>query len=377
MRVLARMLLAAAFVLTGPALRAQGALSLQGFGYPGGQLSTQALGTGGAMAEFDPQSPLNPAALGVGKRALVYLQYDPEFRTVTLPGSNVSTTTARFPLFAVSGRYGKANFGLAFSSYVDRTWTNTFADTQVVSGEKIGSRLAASSAGGISDLRVAMSWTFTPRFLVGIGVHAFPGENRTSIGRLFNDSAKFGNFTSSNTMAYNGTAVSLGVVAVPVNHLNVAASARFGGTLRIRMGDSTVLGQAHVPGRYGVGFAFDGVPGTVFSARFNTERWSDLKGLGSTALQLHDATEAAAGVETIGPHVAGQTTVLRLGYRDRGLPFSADANVVKERSVTGGVGLPLARGFMAVDLAVARAVRTSGNSSETGWIVSVGLAIRP
>ena len=377
MRVFARVLLAAVIIVPGPALRAQGALSVQGFGYPGGQLSTQALATGGAMAEFDPQSPLNPAALGVGRRALVYVQYDPEFRRVSLPGSNVSTTTARFPLFAVSGRYGKATFGLAFSSYVDRTWTNTFVDTQVVSGEKIGSRLTASSAGGISDLRAAMSWTFTPRFTIGIGAHAFPGENRTSIGRVFDDSLKFGNFSSSSTMAYNGAAVSVGVVAVPVNHLNVAASARFGGTLRIRMGDSTVLGEGRVPGRYGVGLAYDGLPGTVFSARFNTERWSDLKGLGSPGLQLHDATEAAAGVETIGPRFGGQTTVLRLGYRDRGLPFSADANPVKERSINGGVGLPVARGYMAIDLGVAHAVRTSGAISETGWIVSVGLAIRP
>lgn len=329
------------------------------------------------MAEFDPQSPLNPAALGVGRRALVYVQYDPEFRRVSVPGSNVNTTTARFPLFAVSGRYGKATFGLAFSSYVDRTWTNTFVDTQVVSGEKIGSRLIASSAGGISDLRAAMSWTFTPRFVVGIGAHAFPGENRTTIGRQFDDSLKFGNFSSSSTLAYNGAAVSIGVVAIPVTHLNVAASARFGGTLRIRMGDSTVLGQGHVPGRYGVGLAYDGLTGTVFSARFNTERWSDLKGLGSPGLQLHDATEAAAGVETIGPRFGGQTTVLRLGYRDRGLPFSSDANTVKERSINGGAGLSLARGYLAVDLGVARAVRTSGAISETGWIVSVGLAIRP
>ena len=137
------------------------------------------------------------------------------------------------------------------------------------------------------------------------------------------------------------------------------------------------LVQGPLPGGDGVGLAYGGLTVTVFSARFNTERWSDLKGLGSPGLQLHDATEAAAGVETIGPRLAGQTTVLRLGYRDRGLPFSSDANTVKERSINGGVGLSLARGYLAVDLGVAHAVRTSGAISETGWIVSVGLAIRP
>ena len=35
-----------------------------GFGYPPGQLSTRALGMGGALAEFDAQSVVNPQAVG-------------------------------------------------------------------------------------------------------------------------------------------------------------------------------------------------------------------------------------------------------------------------------------------------------------------------
>jgi hypothetical protein len=377
MRVFSRLSFVMAFAIAVPALHAQGALSVQGFGYPGGQLSTQALSTGGSMAEFDPQSPLNPAALAVGKRALVYLQYDPEFRSVTVPGTTVSTTTARFPMFAVSGRYGKATFGLSFSSYVDRTWTNSYADTQIVSGQTVGSRLIATSSGGISDLRVAMAWTFSPTFFVGLGLHAFPGTNRPTIGRVFDDSVSFGNFTTTNTMAYNGTAISVGFVAVPFGHLNIGASGRYGGTLRVRLGDSTVLGEGRVPTRYGASLAYDGIAGTVFSARFNSEKWTDLKGLGTPGLQLHDANEVAAGIETVGPRLSGLPSVFRVGYRDRDLPFSIDATPVKERSINGGLGLPFAHGYMGVDLGVAHAVRTSGTITETGWIVSIGLAIRP
>src|SRR6478672_2518069 len=77
---------------------AQGSLSVQGFGYPPGQISTRAEGMGGGPAELDPQSALNPASVvDVGPMQL-YFQYDPEFRTVDANGKSSKTTTARFPV---------------------------------------------------------------------------------------------------------------------------------------------------------------------------------------------------------------------------------------------------------------------------------------
>src|SRR3954471_6691021 len=77
---------------------AQGALSLQGLGYPPGALSARAEGTGGGIADFDALSLVAPAALaGVGSAAL-FLQYSPEFRKVTTSAGTANTTTARFPL---------------------------------------------------------------------------------------------------------------------------------------------------------------------------------------------------------------------------------------------------------------------------------------
>ena len=55
-------------------LAAQGALSLQGFGYPIGQLSTRAAGTAGALGETDAGSPLNPAALLSAGRTILSFQ---------------------------------------------------------------------------------------------------------------------------------------------------------------------------------------------------------------------------------------------------------------------------------------------------------------
>ncbi|MBI1810029.1 MAG: hypothetical protein HYR75_09050, partial [Gemmatimonadetes bacterium] len=236
--------------ITVPALRAQGALGLQGFGYPGGQLSTRSLATGGSLADFDPQSPLNPAAIGAGARALVYAQYDPEFRTSSVGGLTSHATTARFPMFGITAQAGQATFGLSFSSYLDRSWSNSYADTITVSGTRVAPNVNASSDGGISDIRAAGAWRFSDRFVLGVGLHFYPGRNNTSIGREFTDSGTFGGFTQNGEITYAGSALSVGMVGTPFSHLNVAASARFGSNIDVRQGDSTVLGRARIPGRY-------------------------------------------------------------------------------------------------------------------------------
>ena len=74
--------LAVATLLLPASALAQGTISTLGFGYPAGQLSTRALGTGGALGEIDPLSVSNPASiLNFGGSAL-YFQAEPEYRTL-------------------------------------------------------------------------------------------------------------------------------------------------------------------------------------------------------------------------------------------------------------------------------------------------------
>ena len=213
-------------LMAGRAVQAQGSLSTQGFGYPGGQLSTRAFGAGGALADFDPNSPINPAALALGMRGSVYAQYDPEFRSVTAANGSASTTTSRFPVLSVTGTFGEATFGLSFSNLLDRTWTNVYLDTQSVSGRAVPSHITALSSGGISDIRAAVSYRISDKLHLGLGVHVFPGENRTLLGRDFDDSLQIGSFTEANIYNFTGSAFSVGVLATPLPHLNVGASAR-------------------------------------------------------------------------------------------------------------------------------------------------------
>ena len=379
MRFLSRFAVASALCFAAPALYAQGALSLQGFGYPGGEISTRALGTGGSLADFDANSPINPAALLVGSRATVYLQYDPEFRWVTGTGLNASTVTARFPLFLISGKMGQARFSLSYASFLDRTWTNTYQDTQVVGTLRVPSTVTAVSSGGISDIRAAMSWTFSSRLTVGAAIHVFPGQNHIVFGRAFpSDSTSFGAFAQTSTFNYSGSAVSFGLIATPIDHINLGVSGRYGFSMHVHEGDSTTVGDANVPNRISFTGAYDGITGTILSARYGTEKWSAMRGLGSAGLSVFDATEFSAGLETGGPRIGAVPMAVRLGYRARQLPFGVGAQQVSEKEFTGGVGIPLASGRTALDLSVAHALRSANvGLSETGWIFSLGIAIKP
>jgi len=379
MRFLSRFAVASALCFAAPALYAQGALSLQGFGYPGGEISTRALGSGGSLADFDANSPINPAALLVGSRATVYLQYDPEFRWVTGTGLNTSTVTARFPLFLISGKMGQARFSLSYASFLDRTWTNTYQDTQVVGTLRVPSTVTAVSSGGISDIRAAMSWTFSSRLTVGAAIHVFPGQNHIVFGRAFpSDSTSFGAFAQTSTFNYSGSAVSFGLIATPIDHINLGVSGRYGFSMHVHEGDSTTVGDANVPNRISFSGAYDGITGTILSARYGIEKWSAMRGLGSAGLSVFDATEFSAGLETGGPRIGAIPIAVRLGYRARQLPFGVGAQQVSETEFTGGVGIPLSSGRAALDLSIAHALRSANvGLSETGWIFSLGIAIKP
>lgn len=108
------------------AARAQGTLGAQGFGYPPGQLSVYARATGGAMAEDDALSPLNPAAIAFLQRGGLYLQSEQENRSLDAGGRSGGTRAYRFPLFAAALPVGaRAMVAVSFSTLLDRTWGTT------------------------------------------------------------------------------------------------------------------------------------------------------------------------------------------------------------------------------------------------------------
>lgn len=360
---------------------AQGTLSTQGFGYPPGQLSTRSRATGGGLGEFDPDSPINPAAIGTSADPRMFLQYEPEMRRLSRGSSASNTLTARFPVFAASVPFtSRGSIGVAISSFLDRSSTTSFTQDQEIAGQTVSVTETTRILGAINDVRLALGYAPSQKFQLGIGGHAYTGQNRLFFTQSFPDTLKFSSITQVSTLGFTGFAVSAGLLVRPSRIIGFGLSARKGARIEAKNGDS-VVSKADVPDRIGAAVSYEGIPGSSISAHVSRELWSSLNGLGSAAATAVDTWDGGLGVEALGPRIADRQTVLRLGARYRTLPYLADGSEVGELAFGGGIGAQFFRNRAAFDMSFERAARTPKMSSvdarERAYIFSFGLRVRP
>jgi long-subunit fatty acid transport protein len=182
------------------AASAQANLSTQGFGFPPGQLSTRAWGTGGSIADIDPLSPVNPASVALHSTRIIVFQLEPEYRTLKSPAGTEQTTIARYPNVFVAFPVGRGwVVSAGGSTLLDRTSTTEFNTTQILpSGpDTVPMHTQSRIDGAMSDLRLAGAYTVTPWLRVGVGLHAITGHNLVEITQSFTDSVQFSAFTQS------------------------------------------------------------------------------------------------------------------------------------------------------------------------------------
>lgn len=359
--------------------RAQGTLSTQGFGYPLGGLSTRAAMTGGSSAEFDQLSSRNPAGLFGWARSGLYIQYDPEFRTVSTATAHDKQVEPRFGAVAAGFVVGqRLVIGVSSNSFLDRTFETSIRSFERLGGDSVVYTEKFQSSGAIGDSRLGASYLLHRTLAVGLGVHLFTGENRLKLQRTFDDSTAFGTLDRSLTLTYSGTGVSGGVVYTPVKGFSLGASARQGGTISLRIED-TVRTKAKVPNRYGLGARIDFIPGLTLYGGADHTAWSRMNSLGSTSANATDSWEYSAGAELAGQKSRGASWSYGLGFRQRDLPFKANGAIVSEKLYSGGTSIPLAGGRATMDVALQRALRdaATGNVKERAWLVSVGVTVRP
>ena len=358
---------------------AQGALSTQGFGFPPGQLSTRALGTGGGISEFDADTPINPATVGLSGEPRLFFQYEPEFRKLTNGGATSNTMTARFPVVsAVIPLGSRASVGFSASTLLDRSSATSITRDIDVAGTLSTVTELTQSIGAINDLRLAAGYAPSQKFQLGLGIHAYTGQNRVFFTQSFPDSLKFSTITQVTTLGFRGYAGSAGVLIRPSRNIGFALSGRKGFSIEARNADSAVS-EADVPDRYGFGVAYEGIPGSSISAHVSRDMWSSLNTLSSA--EATDTWEGGMGIESLGPRIMNRQTVLRIGGRYRTLPFLAAGSEVTELSFAAGLGAQFFRNRATFDFALERAGRKAKESdvgaTERSYILSFGLRVRP
>jgi len=377
-----RLLLVLAALAAMPApVRAQGTLSTQGFGYPTGGMSTRALGTGGAVTEFDPLSSTNPAALpSIGGGAL-YVQLEPEYRRLSVGAGSERARIARHPLaFVAVPLRSNLMGGVSVSNLLDRSFETNERRMQIIGNETLGTTNFFKSDGAIGDVRVALAWVPAAWLRLGVAGHAITGDNRLRNTQQFDDSVRFATIEDTSTVTYVGTAVSAGATIFVRSALGLSASYRRGGSMSVKRADTT-LGKANVPDRMSFSVAFIGIRGTTIAARTSKDTWSRMRGLGSPSLPISEEWDTSVGADILGPRFASRAIQVRAGARWRTLPFGLATSAVRERSASFGLGTLFARGRIGLDVSGIRALRDPVNSAvdlrETAWTVSAGLTVRP
>jgi long-subunit fatty acid transport protein len=356
---------------------AQSALSTQGFGYPAGGIGVGALSSGGATAEVDAISVLNPATLINFGRAGLAAQMAPEVRRLSGPEGTASTTTMRFPLYAAGVTLSeRLRMGISASTFLDRTWSSRLEATQIVNGEEIESTTLWSSKGSINDVRVALAYRIASSLSVGAGIHFFTGSNDIRVATDY-EAADILDIDLSSRLGYSGRAFSAGLLWKPLSTLNVGASARAGGPLNLRRAGVNES-SAEVPDRVGVSAVYSGLPGATLAARYEQVSFSQMNGLGTEASSGKDTEDMGAGLEIGGPGLFRGESILRFGLRRRDLPFRAGGLEVTENAYSAGVGLSLANRGAMIDFGVIRVTRDNNSVfRESGWIIATGILVRP
>ncbi len=376
--------LVALLLVAVPRAQAQGTLAGQGFGFAPGQLSTRALASGGAIAQFDPNSPINPAALASLTRTTIFLQYEPEFRQVRVDGESQGSRLIRYPLAFVSFPVSqRLTMGLATSTLLDRTWTSRFDFTLPVSDGIAEGTGTFASSGAINDVRLGAAWAFGESFRIGAGAHAMTGQNRLAVNGtfIFPDSLNTAPLSERSIISYGGYAGSLGADWRPSKVLAIAVSGLKGGAIRSYRND-TVQTSARVPDRIGMGVAYSGIRGASLAVNADWQGWSSLESLRDpriSNLRAFDGWGVGLGAELEGPSWFEQAVPVRAGFRYRMLPFGAGDEQVREVAIGGGLGIPVARGRGTLDLAIQRASRSASDieAKESAWTLSLGLTVRP
>jgi hypothetical protein len=367
-------------VMPGLVLAQSSQFGARGLGFPGQPLTARALASGGAFGLFDPESSLNPAALGIAKTLTSVFTISEAFNHEENPAGTASTRSTRFPQVMVVGpvRQSRAALGVSYSNYTSRDFTVVTAHTIDLRGIPVGVTDSFSSRGGLSDLRLAGAYGFQNRWLVGGGFHVITGSNRLDSRRAFADP----NFLSSRQTAevsYTGLGVSVGVLRQFGSRFAVAALVRSDGHLNVDR-DSTPVSKVDLPYTFGFGMRWQPFAKLDLAAQTIFRTWSaansDLLQQGGNGAQ--NTLEVSGGLEYTPDPKRPFRRPLRLGAHYARLPFPLiTGEQGHEFGISAGSGLRFAQQRGGVDLTLEHAWRSEGVYSERGFILSVGISVRP
>lgn len=369
------------FAIVPIAVRAQSPqFGARGLGYPGRALAVRSIGTGGAFGLFDPESSQNPASLANVLNLTSVFTITQGFQRIRNPVGTASVRDTRFPQLMVAGPVHRfpAAVGFSFSNYTSRDFTFATAETIDLRGVPVGVVDTFSSRGGLNDFRIAGVYRFGARWAVGGGFHILSGSNRLTSTRVFDD-PQYLSSRQRSELSFAGIGVSVGMTHQFAPNFAVSAVARSDGHVNLDR-DSVRVGTIDLPYTLGLGLHWRPAAKLDIAGQTLVRTWSgansDLLAQGGTGAQ--NTVEAAVGAEYTSDPKRPYRRPLRFGARYATLPFPLLPGLQgREYGVSVGSGLRFAQQRAGLDLALEHIWRSEGAYSEKGFILSLGVLVRP
>jgi hypothetical protein len=352
---------------------------VRGLGFPGRGLAVRAAGSSGAFGLFDPESNLNPAALGAVPTLTSVFILTQSFRHTENPAGTASLRDTRFPLLSVAGPVrSAAAFGISYSNYTSRDFTVATEGTLDLRGVPVGVTDSFSSRGGLNDFRLAGAYRVHDRWTFGAGFHVITGSNRLESRRVFSDPS-FLSSVQRSEVSFAGVGLSAGVIRQLGTRVAIAALVRTDGHVNVDR-DSARVATVDLPYSFGLGIRLQPVGPLELGVHTIVRSWSgansDLLQQGGTGAQ--NTFEVAAGAQYTSDPKRPYRRPIRLGARYATLPFPLlPGEQGHELGVSLGTGMRFAQQRAGIDLALEHLWRSEGPYSERAFLVSLGVSLRP
>jgi long-subunit fatty acid transport protein len=355
--------------------------SARGLGYPGRELSARAAASGGAFGMFDPQSSINPAALGGIDALTTVFTINHNFMSPENPAGSASTRDTRFPQMMIVGpvQHSGAALGLSYSNYTSRDFTLASTNTVDLRGVPVGVSDSLQSRGGLADLRLAGAYRVHDRWVFGGALHILTGSNRLQSRRFFDDPTYLSS-TQRAEISYAGLGFSVGLLRQFGSSFSVGAVARTDGHVNVDQ-DSSRVAQIDLPYSFGLGLRWHPTAKLDLGAQGLYHAWSgansDLLAQGGTGAVNTGQLSVGGEYTPNGRHPSRWP--LRFGGHYAQLPFPlVPGDHPHEIRVSIGTGMRFGQERGGIDLTGEHVWRSEGTAySETAFVIGVGVSLRP
>ena len=354
---------------------------VRGLGIPLRPLSVRSAGSAGATGLFDPESGVNPAAIGLVSFTMASFQTVQSWRRSTSPTGTVSGKDNRYPGIFVTGHVGgtPVSLSLSASGYTDRNFSIATSDTLIIRGEEVTTIDTLRSLGGVSDVRGGFGWRVSNRLQLGLGVHMLTGSNRILSTRRFSDTTYAG-AAEQFTISYLGAGVSAGIMARVGRSLTLAGTIRADHKLRLER-DSAKIGTIKLPMTLSGGARLQVGNQLILAGAATYRTWSasdddivEQGGVGSI-----NTTEFQAGLEYFRDGDRPSNLPIRLGFFHARLPFPLQSgDNTSETGITFGTSKRFVADRAGFDLALSQIWRRGGEGfTERATQFTFGISVRP